>query len=64
MDKSFVLPTGLGMPLNCSMNGTAVVSMRVRSQFSINLPKIIAAGHISPRFVVVKLDLHDDEYLV
>ncbi|XP_071476668.1 uncharacterized protein [Diadema antillarum] len=48
MDKSFILPTGIGMPLNCSINGTTVVSLRVRSQFSINLPKIIAAGYIAP----------------
>ncbi|XP_041474845.1 uncharacterized protein LOC121423559 [Lytechinus variegatus] len=48
MDKTFVLPTGMGMPLNCSINGTAVVSLRMKSQFSFNLPKIIAAGHIAP----------------
>ncbi|XP_063962648.1 uncharacterized protein LOC129270763 [Lytechinus pictus] len=48
MDKTFVLPTGMGMPLNCSINGTAVVSLRMKSQFSLNLPRIIAAGHIAP----------------
>lgn len=51
MDKSFIVPTGMGMPLNCSINGTAVVSLRMKSQFSINLPKIIAAGHVAPRYV-------------
>ncbi|XP_030851735.1 uncharacterized protein LOC583017, partial [Strongylocentrotus purpuratus] len=48
MDKSFIVPTGMGMPLNCSINGTAVVSLRMKSQFSFNLPKIIAAGHVAP----------------
>ncbi|XP_072173028.1 uncharacterized protein [Diadema setosum] len=48
MDKSFIMPTGLGMPINCSINSTAVVSLRMRSQFSIKLPKIVASGYIAP----------------
>ena len=50
MDKSFIMPTGLGMPINCSINSTAVVSLRLRSQFSIKLPKIVASGYIAPRY--------------
>ncbi len=49
MDKEFTLPTSMGLPVRCNMNGTASVSLRLRGKAGLQLPKIYAAGRIAPR---------------
>ncbi|KAJ8040656.1 hypothetical protein HOLleu_15014 [Holothuria leucospilota] len=48
LEREMVLPTGLGMPLNCSANGSVVVSIRTRGQLSIQLPSAVVSGRLAP----------------
>lgn len=49
-EREVIVPTGVGLPLQCSLNGTAVVSMRTTSQVTLQLPSLTASGRIAPRF--------------
>ncbi|XP_071851075.1 uncharacterized protein [Apostichopus japonicus] len=47
-EREVIVPTGVGLPLQCSLNGTAVVSMRTTSQVTLQLPSLTASGRIAP----------------
>ncbi|PIK42539.1 hypothetical protein BSL78_20615 [Apostichopus japonicus] len=47
-ERDVIVPTGVGLPLQCSLNGTAVVSMRTTSQVTLQLPSLTASGRIAP----------------
>lgn len=51
LEKEFVLPTSVGLPVRCNLNGTTSVSLRLRGKAGMQLPKIFVAGRIAPRYV-------------
>ncbi|XP_038049527.1 uncharacterized protein LOC119723087 [Patiria miniata] len=50
LERDFIIPTSAGLPLNCSVNGTAVLSLRMRAAlgFEPMTMKAYASGRISP----------------
>lgn len=49
MDKEFRLPTVVGMPIRCNINGTVAVGLRLKAQVGLQLPKVFVAGRFAPR---------------
>ena len=51
LERDFIIPTSAGLPLNCSVNGSAVLSLRMRAALGMELimTKAFASGRIAPR---------------
>ncbi|XP_077982064.1 uncharacterized protein LOC144437068 [Glandiceps talaboti] len=55
LEANHVLPTGMGLPLNISLNGTTVVSLRLAGKFDMRKyiqQDIVASGLIAPSAAV------------
>jgi hypothetical protein len=50
LERDFIIPTSAGLPLNCSLNGTAVLSLRMRAALGMEpmMMKAYASGRINP----------------
>jgi len=50
LERDFIIPTSTGLPLNCSVNGTAVLSLRMRAGlgFEAMTMRAFASGRVNP----------------
>lgn len=54
LEESYVIPTGLGIPLNLSINGTSVTSVHVQGKADLlnlfwGIKKAVVKGTVKPR---------------
>jgi hypothetical protein len=55
LEGNHVIPTGMGLPLNISINGTAVVGLRVMGKFDMRKymqQHVVASGLVAPSIAV------------